>query len=325
MKRSNSTLLFSIVLLMISSVAIFGLWYFQQTAVNKLKNDTEKLQKDEKKSLSIKDKLTLTKDFLSIEKDTVNIQNGIYTSVVQAIGGVILVLTAYVGYCNLKVAEDKQVADFFGKAIEQLGSEKIDVRLGGIYALEQIMNNSNEYRQIVIEILSAYVRRNCFHKPAQEIIQEENQSVNTRQKKAPSTDIQAALTILSRSKSSRDDEKEKIDLSGISLIDIELKNFNFSNTNFYRSNLTETDFTKAVLNRTFFRHAELKDAIFMQAELTNADFSEADLTNANFEGANLRGADMSTSKKLTSDQIKLAFTDNETKLPWKTMKAPVRD
>jgi hypothetical protein len=71
------------------------------------------------------------------------------------LGGVILSGTAYVGWRNFKVAEDKQVTERFSKAIEHLGSGKIDICLGGIYALEQIAIDSHEkYHWTIVEIPS---------------------------------------------------------------------------------------------------------------------------------------------------------------------------
>ena len=43
-----------------------------------------------------------------------------------------------------ELAERGQVTDRFTKAIEQLGSDKLDVRIGGIYALERIARDSAE-------------------------------------------------------------------------------------------------------------------------------------------------------------------------------------
>src|SRR5271155_3394414 len=37
---------------------------------------------------------------------------------------------------NFTLSREGQVTDRYGKAIEQLGSDKLDVRIGGIYALE---------------------------------------------------------------------------------------------------------------------------------------------------------------------------------------------
>ena len=44
------------------------------------------------------------------------------------------------------------------KGFEQLASDKITMRLGGLYALEGVMNKSPEYHQPVLEALCAFVR-----------------------------------------------------------------------------------------------------------------------------------------------------------------------
>jgi hypothetical protein len=42
--------------------------------------------------------------------------------------------------------------------MDQLGSKEIDVRLGGIYALERIARGSKEDHPQIVEVLTAYVR-----------------------------------------------------------------------------------------------------------------------------------------------------------------------
>jgi hypothetical protein len=51
-----------------------------------------------------------------------------------------------------------QVTDRYTKAIEQLGSDKIDVRTGGIYALERIAHDSAKDHPVVMEMLTAFIR-----------------------------------------------------------------------------------------------------------------------------------------------------------------------
>jgi hypothetical protein len=58
----------------------------------------------------------------------------------------------------LKVTEQGQITERYTKAIEQLGSDKLDVRLGGIYALERIAKDSKRDHPTVVEVLSAFVR-----------------------------------------------------------------------------------------------------------------------------------------------------------------------
>ena len=51
------------------------------------------------------------------------------------------------------------ISNQVSKGFEQLGNkDAVVVRLGGIYALEGVMNNSDQYHQAVLEALSAFVR-----------------------------------------------------------------------------------------------------------------------------------------------------------------------
>ena len=51
-----------------------------------------------------------------------------------------------------------QVTDRYTKAVEQLGSDKLAVRIGGIYALERVARDSERDYPTVIEVLTAFVR-----------------------------------------------------------------------------------------------------------------------------------------------------------------------
>ena len=48
--------------------------------------------------------------------------------------------------------------DPYTKTVEQLGSDKLDVRIGGIYALERVARDSKRDHPTVMEVLAAYVR-----------------------------------------------------------------------------------------------------------------------------------------------------------------------
>jgi hypothetical protein len=82
-----------------------------------------------------------------------------------------------------KSAEDLRISNQIAKGFEQLSGVNIEMRLGGIYGLEGVMNNSPEYHQAVLEALCAFVREGTIGK-----------IVNER----PTTDIQAALTVIGR-------------------------------------------------------------------------------------------------------------------------------
>jgi hypothetical protein len=64
-----------------------------------------------------------------------------------------------------------QITERFTRAIDQLGATdqrgkpKIDVALGGIYALERIARDSKDDHPQVVEVLTAYVREHTRHQP----------------------------------------------------------------------------------------------------------------------------------------------------------------
>jgi hypothetical protein len=69
---------------------------------------------------------------------------------------------------QLQQAEQGQITERFTSAIDQLGSEKLEVRLGGIYALERIARDSLEMENspgrdyaTIMDVLTAYVRENA--------------------------------------------------------------------------------------------------------------------------------------------------------------------
>ena len=56
------------------------------------------------------------------------------------------------------LSRDGRVTDRYAKAREQLGCEKVDVRIGGIHALERIARDSPADPPAVMEMLAAFIR-----------------------------------------------------------------------------------------------------------------------------------------------------------------------
>ena len=59
---------------------------------------------------------------------------------------------------NFTLSREGQVTDRYTRAIEQLGSDQLDVRIGGIYALERVARDSARDHATVMEVLTAFVR-----------------------------------------------------------------------------------------------------------------------------------------------------------------------
>jgi hypothetical protein len=64
--------------------------------------------------------------------------------------------------------EERRVTELYTKAVEQLGSDKAPVRLGGLYALERLGQDNPKQRQTIVNVLCAYLRM-PFEGPAEGI------------------------------------------------------------------------------------------------------------------------------------------------------------
>ncbi len=167
-----------------------------------------------------------------------------------------------------ELTEQGQVTDRYTKAIEQLGSDKLDVRIGGIYALERIARDSSRDHPAVMEVLTAFIREHSWE-PWPLPRTEEEEDADLVEFTRP--DIQAAFTVVGR----RD---AKHDIGPIDLI---------------RADLTCAELTGAHLNSADLRWTLLVGAHFNGADLRGADLTGADLTGADLTGAHLTGAELS--------------------------------
>ncbi|KAA2252673.1 pentapeptide repeat-containing protein [Solihabitans fulvus] len=57
-----------------------------------------------------------------------------------------------------KDSTERRITDLFTKAIEQLGSDKAAVRLGGFYSLERLANDNSDHRQTIVSTICGYLR-----------------------------------------------------------------------------------------------------------------------------------------------------------------------
>lgn len=186
------------------------------------------------------------------------------TSVVTAFAAIFAVV---VTLRSLQVTQEGQLADRFSKSVEQIGSEKLDVRLGGIYALEVIARDSTDNYATVMEVLSAFVRE---HAPASSC---PPRMGTGEERKALATDIQAVITVLGRRDVRQD--VESLDLQRSCLQGIRIKGANYNNANFSNS-----DMRAASIRDSSFRGADLEDVYLSTSSVERTDFSEANLAYA---------------------------------------------
>lgn len=149
---------------------------------------------------------------------------------------------------TFELTEQGQVTDRYTKAITQLGSKKLDVRIGGIYALERIARDSARDHPTVMEVLTAFIREHSREPwpPPVEVAPgvfrtEENREQSTR------PDVQAAVTVVGRRRLDAKRDFRPIDLA--------------------RADLTGANLTRAILIRAILTGANLTGANLTRASL----------------------------------------------------------
>jgi len=214
-------------------------------------------------------------------------RNNVRGTLVQAVGGCLLLLTFAVGFGQVIVARQGQLVDRFTKTIEQLGSNEVDVRLGAIYALQQIAHR-REYARPVAEILVAYL------KTAGE--REEDGTVERRTRPVFGTgargqplrlapDLQAALRILVKEELWATAVGRRLDLSYIAVPGADLDGADLTGVVLLHAVLDG-----ASLQGAHLRSADLRCVSMRGANLTGADLSRSDLSAATLDGATLTAA-----------------------------------
>ena len=118
----------------------------------------------------------------------------------------------------LELTEQGQVTDRYIKAIEQLGSDKLDVRVGGIYALERIAGDSAQDHPTVMEVLATFVREHSREPWRLAVV---GSDVSSEAKRATRPDVQAAVTVIARRDAGRD--TRTVDLAGADLTRADLR------------------------------------------------------------------------------------------------------
>jgi len=185
---------------------------------------------------------------------------------------------------NAKAAQDKQITERFTKAVEQLASLEIAVRLGGIYALERIAKNSEDDHWTIMEVLTAFVREN---RP----LKEEEEGEREQLAKIP-TDIQAALTVIGRRNCENEEENQRLDLHNTDIRGADLTGANLKKANLNAAILEGAILVKANLKEAYLMGANLNKANLNTAILESAILVKANLEEASLPGANLKKAQL---------------------------------
>lgn len=238
--------------------------------------------------------------------------------IVALLGAPFLIWNTVIKHRALGFQKEGLMTDRIAKMVEQLGAEKtvkkegkggatiewsepnIEVRVGALFALERIAQDSVAYDKgrdhiRLMEILCAYVRHNA---PVGDLV--EKPAVVT---KTPRMDIQVAIDVLKRrSPAQRQLEAEaryRTNLSHADLDGVDFSNGDLTATlfqgsslarsNFAFTNLTATNFTKTLLDDAFFGEALMRgtDLRYATGDGSIWAFVRTKFSGTFIEGANL--------------------------------------
>ncbi|WP_328584341.1 pentapeptide repeat-containing protein [Streptomyces sp. NBC_00370] len=278
-------------------------------------------------------------------QDRLSAVSDVRTTLLQVVGGLVVLFGAYATWRQLRVSQEGlraaqlgYVTDRFSRAVDQLGSDKPDVRIGGLHALWQIGEQSARDRDAVLSIQAAYLRT---HLPwtstgpgsAANVSINDVAPLETR-----AADAQVALTALGvLCQHPRDNpwlnlsstDLRRADCDGLWLPEINFDRSCLEAAGFYHANLTQSslvsanlrhaNFTTAILRRARCVLADLRGAKLVSADLRDTDFTETNLREANlrkadargavFRNADLRMADLRGTDLTTADLLRVRLTD----------------
>lgn len=261
-------------------------------------------------------------------KDRAEAVNTVRQTVLTALAGATVLVGLVYTARSYALARRGQVTERFRAAVEQLASDKLPVRLGGVYSMEHVLKESPQEHMAVVDTLAGYIRATMDRRRVGEPLalpHERNQSHDTVVwGTEPPADLQAAVNVLARRPSRS--EPRRVDLRGADLVGLSLRHFEFrTQPRLSRMFLTSADLRRADLRGVDFRgsilnYADLCMAWLGEARLDGVALFAADLRGARMDGAalvkaDLRAADLRESCGLTALQLSTAAIDETTKLP----------
>jgi uncharacterized protein YjbI with pentapeptide repeats len=216
-----------------------------------------------------------------------------------------------------------QASERFTRAIDQLGSDREETRIGGIYGLEQIAQQSSEMRLAVTEVLAAYLRRRDA-RPAKPFANIEPGTlqqlrimgpIGLQQLRVRAPDVHAAFTVLVRRQVTPSDpalDLSRLDLRGAfvsyTTSTSQSGRVDFTGSDFSGTDFTGADFSDVRLVAARFDGTRLAGAILDKVNLSSAYLTSADLSGAELQRMDLSSADLTGAKLVRSLLTLVSFS-----------------
>jgi uncharacterized protein YjbI with pentapeptide repeats len=229
----------------------------------------------------------------------------IFSGVTAAVAAAAAWIALIRHFAQTDADRQRRITESYSKAVEQLASDKMEMRLGGIYTLERISRESPDDYWTVMETLAAFVREHASWKEPTHRISERayflwqeagrpdgrddehwREAAKTTEPTLPATDVAAVLKVIVR----RDTVNRKRERQDTSPLQFDLAGTDLRGANLATAHLENTELTGSHLEHANLIGAHLQWTNFQDAHLERACLQGADLAFANLEGAHLEGA-----------------------------------
>jgi len=198
----------------------------------------------------------------------------ILTVVAALIAAPFVAWQARIASDRAETAKEEHITNRINKAVEQLSAkEHIESRIGGLYALERIAQDSERDHITIMEIICTFIRENAKVKKIR-IMSHSPQIIR-----------QTAISILGRRKEKRikyeKREKFQLHLNGINLEKIDLEKSNLVNAWLQDTKFNHSYLGGINLDGTWLARANFNGAIFdKESTLNNAALYRTDFRHA---------------------------------------------
>jgi hypothetical protein len=252
-------------------------------------------------------------------------ENEARKTIAQILGGAVLLIGLYFTWQQVTISQEGQITERFTRATDQIGSNTLEVRVGGIYAFQRIAVESEEDYGSIVQILTAFVRENAPREEQNEKDlegpQREGEQIGFSEPPVfsePPADIKAALlSLVTISQQYRSSNPPQVDLKGTNLEGGSLSGGEFERAVLMDTNLAGASFVDANLSNAYFHDANLQGAQFLGTNLHGATFLKAELSKARFCEADLQDA-----KELEQEQLEDTIGDPKSTLLPEELHAP---
>jgi uncharacterized protein YjbI with pentapeptide repeats len=221
-------------------------------------------------------------------KDRIQSETQIFVTLGQILGGGFILTGLYFTGKSYVLARRGQFAERLGVAIEGLGDNALQRRLGSIISLGAMINDERGNVSVIATVLCSFIRTATKDTDYQAAY------CNSE----PRADVQAAISALAQARKRT---------AWWRWVEIDLRSSTLSHTNFdtgdfrralfqdcvlegssfFRCRLARANFSRARIDKSNFNQADLRGSVFFQSTSTSSTFRRANFVKANLSRAKL--------------------------------------